>query len=155
MILKVLKVHPNAKLPRKEHSTDVGYDVFYCPEDGVSSIKIAPHSCALIPTGIRLKFPSSWMVEVKNKSGIASKKQLLVGSCVIDSGYTGEVFVNLHNMRTGGRLDSIETIEPYEKVAQLVCLFVGSNNQLVEIDEEEYDFNTTRGEGCLGSTGNQ
>ena len=38
------------------------------------------------------------MLEIKNKSSIAAKKQLLVGACVVDSGYDGEIFVNLHNV---------------------------------------------------------
>ena len=42
--------------------------------------------------------PSSSTLNDDNKSGIASKRQLLVGACVVDSGYDGEIFINLHNM---------------------------------------------------------
>jgi dUTPase len=31
------------------------------------------------------------MLEIKNKSGIAHKQKLIVGACVVDPGYTGEI----------------------------------------------------------------
>ena len=49
-------------------------------------------------TGLRFGVPHGYMLEAKNRSGNAAKRSLLVGACVIDSGYDGEVFINLHNV---------------------------------------------------------
>ena len=57
------------------------------------------------------------MLEVKNRSGNASKRSLLVGACVVDSGYDGEVFVNLHNIGT-----ETQFVAKGAKIAQLVLL---------------------------------
>ena len=48
-----------------------------------------------------------------NKSGIASKKRLVTGACVVDEGYTGEIFVNLHNIG-----EHPQFIESGDKIAQ-------------------------------------
>jgi dUTP pyrophosphatase len=57
------------------------------------------------------------MLEVKNRSGNAAKRSLLVGACVVDSGYSGEVFINLHNVGL-----EHQYIEPGMKIAQLVLV---------------------------------
>jgi dUTP pyrophosphatase len=89
------------------------------------------------------------MLEIKNKSGIASKRGLLVGACVVDRGYTGEIFVNLHNVTHRN-----QTIHSGEKIAQAVFVKIETNIKLVESDNI-YDADTSRGEGALGSTGDR
>ena len=90
------------------------------------------------------------MLEVKNKSSIAAKKQLLVGACVVDSGYDGEIFVNLHN--TGKQT---QWFKDGDKVAQGVLIPIN----LCEIEEvsnpSKLNIDSTRGEGALGSTGSR
>ena len=83
-----------------------------------------------------------------NKSGIASKMQLITGACVVDQGYNGEIFVNLQNI---GK--SIQYIEPGQKIAQ--GLFVRIETpRLKEVKEDWiYDRITSRGDGGFGSTG--
>ena len=87
-----------------------------------------------------------WL-EIKNKSGIASKRGLLVGACVVDRGYTGEIFVNLHNVTHRN-----QTIHSGDKIAQGVFVKITTDINLVE-SENIYDAQTSRGEGALGSTG--
>ena len=83
-----------------------------------------------------------------NKSGVASKKHLITGACVVDEGYTGEIFVNLHNIGT-----DVEFIEPGQKVAQGVFVKI-EKPQLWEIESDSiYGQETMRGAGALGSTG--
>ena len=94
--VRVFKVRPTAKLPHRAHNTDAGMDLFYCPQEEVA-ITIPPSCTALLQTGVKMQVPDTCMLQVMNKSGIASKKQLLAGACVVDEGYTGEIFVNLHN----------------------------------------------------------
>jgi dUTPase len=91
------------------------------------------------------------MLEVKNRSSIAAKRHLLVGACVIDSGYDGEVFVNLHNVGI-----QTEHIEPYEKIAQVVMVPVVPFRAVETGTDNLYGWYpisiSDRGDGSLGST---
>jgi dUTPase len=67
---------------------------------------------------------------------------------VVDEGYTGEIFVNLHNIG-----NEIEFVEPGQKVAQGVFVRI-EKPFVVEITEDNiYGMATSRGQGALGSTG--
>ncbi len=155
MRLNVYKVRKGAKLPRRAHEYDAGADVFYCPtKEGpgwpeyLDVLAIDSGESVLVPTGIKVGVPEGFMLEVKNKSGIAYKRQLVVGSCVIDSKYDGEIFVNLHN--TGNKK---QLIKSGEKVAQVVLIPI-SVCEFTEIEEDAvYDESTSRGDGGFGSTG--
>ena len=145
--LKVYRVRSSAKVPDRAHATDAGMDLFFCPEDG-KSIALEPSMTCLLQTGLKIEVPAGYMLEVKNKSGIAFKKQLLTGACVVDSGYDGEIFVNLHNVGF-----QIQVIEPGQKIAQAIFLKV-EQPELWEVEEDNiYESETARGDGCLGSTG--
>jgi dUTPase len=90
------------------------------------------------------------MLEVKNRSSVAAKRSLIVGACVIDSGYTGEVFINLHNIGTETQL-----VEPHTKIAQLVMVPIVSFRALENATGELYEYPVTisdRGSDALGST---
>ena len=89
------------------------------------------------------------MLEIKNKSGIASKRGLIVGACVVDRGYTGEIFVNLHNITHRN-----QTLHEGDKIAQAVFVKVRTDIELIDSDHI-YDDETSRGEGALGSTGDR
>ena len=90
------------------------------------------------------------MLEVKNKSGTASKRQLIVGACVIDPGYTGEVYVNLHNIG-----HKTQVIKPGDKIAQAVLIpIVHCGIVEAEIDDFAND-DSERGAGGFGSTGDR
>ena len=145
--VRVFKVRPTAKLPHRAHSTDAGMDLFYCPQDETELI-IDPSCTALLQTGVKVEVPNTCMLQVMNKSGVASKKQLLAGACVVDEGYTGEIFVNLHNVGS-----TPQTVVPGQKIAQAVFVKI-EKPLLVEIQTDEiYDSQTSRGSGALGSTG--
>jgi dUTP pyrophosphatase len=148
MKIKIKKVRPDAKLPTRAYIDDAGLDFYYCPNDQEDR-DILPQNSAMLNTGFSIEVPDGFMLEVKNKSGIAGKQQLLVGSCVIDRGYTGEVFVNLNNVG-----NKVQTIKPGQKIAQGVFVKI-EKPELVIIEETEnlYDF-SERKDGALGSTGN-
>jgi dUTP pyrophosphatase len=151
MQLKVFRVRDNAKLPTRAHDGDAGMDFYYCsPQSSVRSIGINPIESILLPTGIKAEVPKGYMLEIKNKSGIASKKQLLVGACVVDSGYDGEIFVNLHNV---GK--QTHWFKDGDKIAQGVLVPIDLC-EIVEVsDPSELNKDSTRGEGALGSTGSR
>jgi len=156
MKLKFYKIRPDAKLPSRAHLIDAGVDLFYCPDPvqypdcywkPEGEYRIPPGESCLVPTGLKVVVPKNHMLEIKNKSGIAHKQKLLVGACVVDPGYTGEVFVNLHNI--GG---STQTIQPGQKIAQAVLVPI----IVCEPVETNYDpslLDTERSDGGFGSTG--
>ena len=127
MTVNIYRVRPDAKLPVRAHSTDAGLDLFFCPVEG-AAVRINPGQSVLLDTGIKMEVPSNCMLQIMNKSGIASKNHLITGACVVDEGYTGEIFVNLHNI---GK--DVEFIEPGQKsprqffvrIENLLCLRFG------------------------------
>ena len=77
---------------------------------------------------------------------------MIVGACVVDSGYDGEVFVNLHNV---GK--EVQVVSRYEKIAQAVMVPVVHFRALESSAGDIYDWYpisiSERGDGSLGSTG--
>ena len=74
-----------------------------------------------------------------------------VGACVVDSGYDGEVFINLHNV---GK--EAQTIEPGTKIAQAVMVPVVHFRAVETQSGNLYGWYpitiSDRGDGALGST---
>ena len=145
--VRVHRTHSNAKLPQRAHATDAGMDFFYCPEEPTLT-GIEPGQSVLLPTGIKMEVPPGCMLQIMNKSGIASKRSLITGACVVDEGYTGEIFVNLHNI--GNKTNFVES---GEKIAQGVFIKIEKPLLFEVQDGTIYDKETTRGSGALGSTG--
>jgi dUTP pyrophosphatase len=139
--------------PVRANPSDAGLDLRWTPgEESETLFKIAPGESVLIPTGCIFAVPHGYMMEIKNKSSVAHKRQLLVGACVVDSGYKGEVFVNLHNVGS-----EVQILEPGNKVAQAVVLPAIPIRFLASEDPNIYDWYpitiSDRDAGALGSTG--
>ena len=149
MIIQYYKTRDDVITPDRANPSDAGLDVFFCPSDG-EGIYLKPGDTALFQTGLKFGVPHGYMLEVKNRSGNASKRSLLVGACVVDSGYDGKVFVNLHNVG-----NKVQLIDPGTKIAQVVLIPV-VHFRPVEVETDSlYDFPMTisnRGDGALGST---
>lgn len=147
--VRVYRTRPDAKLPVRAHRTDAGMDFFFSPIEGATA-RIKPGQSVLLETGIKMEVPKDCMLQIMNKSGIASKKHLVTGACVVDEGYTGEIFVNLHNIGTVA-----EYIEAGQKIAQGVFVKI-EKPRLWEIEVDNiYGEETSRGTGALGSTGDK
>ena len=147
--VKVFRTHPGAKIPSRAHSTDAGMDFFYCPIEG-TAMRIDPGQSVLLPTGIKMEVPHNCMLQIMNKSGVASKRSLITGACVVDEGYTGEIFVNLHNIGT-----EVQFIETGDKVAQGVFVRIEKPRLWETSEDNLYGGKTARGAGALGSTGDR
>ena len=144
---RVYKVRTEARIPLRAHKNDAGMDFFYCPPENDVKI-IEPGATTLLETGVKVEVPPGCMLQIMNKSGIASKKQLVTGACVVDEGYDGEIFVNLQNVGVG-----VQYIEPGQKIAQGVFVRI-EKPELWEISEDNvYGVSTSRGDGGFGSTG--
>ena len=152
MLLEYARVRETAKPPVRANPSDAGLDVFFCPDDeAVLAVKINPGSNAVLSTGLRFGVPHGFMLEVKNRSSIAAQRGLLVGACVIDSGYNGEVFINLHNVGS-----ETQFVDRNTKIAQLVLVPVVSFRAIETQSGDLYDWYpitmSGRGDGALGST---
>jgi len=145
--MKILKVR-EVKTPSRAHSNDAGIDLFI-PEDFLSQV-LNPGQSVLIPSGIKARVPEGYALIAFNKSGIAAKKNLIVGACVIDESYQGEIHIDIKNVGTFPQV-----VNPGDKIIQLLC--VPMNYVPVELvdneDELFADMLSNRGDGGFGSTG--
>jgi len=153
MILQYHMLRGNDYPPLRANPSDAGLDLRWTPsEEAEVALSIAPGDSILVPTGCVFGIPHGYMMEIKNKSGIAHKRQLLVGACVVDSGYEGEVFVNLHNIGT-----EVQLLSPGDKIAQAVVVPVVHARFVATPTADVYDWYpitiSDRGTGALGSTG--
>ena len=153
MILQYHMLRGNQFPPVRANPSDAGLDLRWTPtEQAEEALAIGPGESVLIPTGCTFGIPHGYMMEIKNKSGVAYKRRLLVGACVVDSGYEGEVFVNLHNIG-----NETQFLEPGTKVAQAVVVPVVHARFVASESPDIYDWCpitiSNRGDGALGSTG--
>ena len=147
MIIEYQRLDKYVKPPTRSNPSDAGLDVYAHLED---PLIILPGESALIKTGLKFGVPHGYMLQVMNRSSVAAKRSLIVGAHVIDSGYDGEVFINVHNIG-----DRSQTIKYGDKIAQLVMIPVVPFRPLL-VESELYRQPITisdRGEGALGSTG--
>ena len=92
--MKISKVR-DVKLPVRGTDKSAGID-FFIPNDFVSQT-ILPGESVCIPSGIKANVPNGFALVVFNKSGVALKRSLAVGACVIDEDYQGEIHLHVYN----------------------------------------------------------
>jgi dUTP pyrophosphatase len=100
----------------------------------------------MIKTGLSVAIPEGWEIQIRSRSGLALKKQVIVLNSpgTIDADYRGPVNVILFN---GGIYDF--EVKKGDRIAQAVLCPVSkiSWNLVTNLDE------TQRGSGGFGSTG--
>lgn len=135
-----------AIIPQRQTIGSMGADLH---ADILSDIVILPGKTVKIPTGIAIGLPSNeYGAFVFARSGLGIKHGIAPANKVgcIDSDYTGEIIVGLHNSS-----DEPYIVKPGERIAQLVVMpVIPTNFVLVDTLEE-----TERGAGGFGSTGNK
>jgi dUTP pyrophosphatase len=116
----------------------------------LGDIIIPQHGSLLVPAGIKSKFDEDYMLIAINKSGIASKKGLVIGACLIDADYAGEIHINVINTTS-----HTVSLNFGQKLTQFVLMPV--NLAMPEIIDEDELMKlheaSERGEGGFGSTG--
>jgi dUTP pyrophosphatase len=142
VIVKVRKLHPDARLPEYKSAGAAGADLYACIE---SDMVVAPLATALVPTGLALEIPANYQGEVRARSGLSLREGLFVLNApgTIDSDYRGELKIILGNFSQETRI-----IHPFERIAQLLIIPVVQ----VRFSEEELS-STKRTEQGFGSTG--
>ena len=129
----------------KNYSNDIEFNL---TEDGCEFI-IKPGEQILIPSGIKINIlDKSTYLEACNKSGVATKYGLLVGACIIDADYQGEVHINLHNVS-----NRPVTVSTGQKVVQFIHKnYIDTDWQEISVENYNNLSKTDRGEGGFGST---
>lgn len=146
MIIEYYKVEEQVKTPSRSNPSDAGLDVYANLRD---DLIIEPRQSAIVSTGLKFGVPHGYMLQVMNRSSIAAKRSLIVGAHVVDSGYDGEVFINLHNIG-----NEPQVVKYGDKIAQLVMVpVVAFRPQLASDDLYRQPITISkRGDGALGST---
>jgi dUTP pyrophosphatase len=141
-MLRVRRLNAHARLPRRAHDDDAGYDLCAL-EGGV----LEPGERASVGTGIAIALPWGHAGLVLPRSGLAVRHGVtLVNSPgLIDAGYRGELRVLLMNT------DATELFswDAGDRIAQLVVVATAAPDIVVTDDLDPTD----RGAGGFGSSG--
>ncbi|MCB9555963.1 MAG: dUTP diphosphatase [Deltaproteobacteria bacterium] len=143
MQLKVLRLNPQARVPRYMTEHAAGMDLAALLD---APISLAPGQRAAVSTGLAIELEPGYEAQVRPRSGLALKQGVTVVNApgTIDADYRGEVKVLLINAGT----DPV-TISTGDRIAQLVVAPV-TRAAIVEVDELS---STERGAGGFGHTG--
>lgn len=137
---------PQNDLPLPAYATAgaAGMDLRACLPDG--PMTIAPDTVALVPTGFAIALPPQTEMQIRPRSGLATKSRIMVPNSpgTVDEDYRGEVKVALLNMGP----NPFE-ISHGDRIAQAVIAPV----LRVSMEEVETLPSTKRGDGGFGSTG--
>jgi|TARA_R100001440_G_scaffold26248_2_gene42728 dUTP pyrophosphatase len=144
--VKILDERIGQSIPLPEYATQgsAGMDLRACLDQPLT---IEPGQTQLIGTGIAMYIGDpNYAATILPRSGLGHKHGLVLGNLVglIDSDYQGELKVSCWN-----RSDKAYTIEPGDRIAQLVILPV-VQAQMAVVDEFH---ETDRGEGGFGHSG--
>ena len=142
--LRILDERLRDRLPAYATPGSAGLDLRACLD---APLTLTPGQTELLPTGLAIHVADpSYAALILPRSGLGHKHGIVLGNLVglIDSDYQGQLMVSCWN-----RGASAFTIEPFERIAQLVLVPV------VQAQFEVVDaFDTSeRGAGGFGSTG--
>lgn len=150
------KIRPDAQIPERATDGSVGYDVYASrvlhkhTKEVLSELPfdLEPDESVLIGIGVRFAVPFPYQVEVRPRSGLASKFDIELSNSpgTIDPDFRGEAGVLLRN-----RGKKVFRVEKNMRVAQLVI-----SETAIPVFEEVGELPATRrGAGGFGSTGFQ
>jgi dUTP pyrophosphatase len=138
----VQRLDPELPMPSYAHPGDAGADLYAAVD-----VELAPGQRALVPTGVAIALPEGYVGLVHPRSGLANRLGVTVLNApgTVDSGYRGEILVNLVNHDCA----VTATIARGDRIAQLVVQRVERAD--FECVDELAD--SSRGIGGHGSTG--
>lgn len=145
--VKIYNASPHA-LPAYQSAGAAGADL---RADLSEPLVLKPRRVYAVPTGISLELPVGVEAQVRARSGLALKHgiTLVNGVGTIDSDYRGEVKVILMNL-----LDEAYTIEPGERIAQLVFARY-LQGEFIQVETAAALSETKRDAGGFGHSGTQ
>lgn len=140
-MIPLVKNNPLATVPKIATQGSAGADLCATTSD-----VIYPGETKLVKTGINISIPLGYAGFVCSRSGLALKHGVFVLNApgIVDSDYTGDVGVILHNSS-----DDRFTINSGDRIAQLLIVKC-EHFMFNEVDALQ---DTDRGAGGFGSTG--
>lgn len=140
--MKILtkKLHPDAKLPERQHIADAGFDLY-----ATSKTLDRAHRATIFGVGLAFDIPKGYAMFIYPRSS-CFKNRALQANCVavIDSGYHGEVRVVFKGLNCEYQVG--------ERIAQAIVMPIPE----IEYTEVVNDFTPSeRDKGGFGSTGNK
>ncbi|MBC8044697.1 MAG: dUTP diphosphatase [Rhizobacter sp.] len=143
LIVRFLKLHPNASVPFYATAQAAGMDVAACLD---APVEIAPQSARLVPTGLAIELPEGYEAQLRPRSGLALKHLISLPNspATIDADYRGELQVILINH---GKEPF--TVRHGDRIAQMVI----AKAEQAEMLEVQSLSETARAAGGFGSTG--
>ena len=142
MKVKVINKSVN-DLPFYATKGSAGMDVYSNEE-----LELEPLSTTIVKTGLFVKIPEGYEIQVRPRSGLSAKSKLRIANSpgTIDSDYLGEIGIIIDNISDTYH----HLIKKGERIAQLVLKKV----EQIEWEEvEEFSETTERNTGGFGSTG--
>lgn len=142
--VKVLRIHPDAKLPAYASIGAAAADVCTISD---CSIAINPGRSQLFRTGLKFEIPMGWEIKVHSRSGHGFKHGIRLSNCtgILDSDYTGELMVKLTNDS-----ETVYMVQPFERICQIQVCRAVQHDFVETLGELKV---TERGEAGFGSTG--
>ena len=154
MLIKYVKLFPDARPPIRLSDGAVGYDVHAYhlldaetkASKGELPASIPPGGKLLVGTGIKFAVPQTYDCQVRPRSGLANKYDVELSNSpgTVDPDYRGEIGILLRN-----RGSKPFIVKRGDRVAQLIFTKV----EMPVFREVEELPETTRGAGGFGSTG--
>jgi dUTP pyrophosphatase len=139
----IKKLDTSVELPAYKTNGASGMDLMAFIKE---PINLKPRTSFLVPTGISVAFSDEFEIQIRPRSGLASKNNISVLNThvTIDSDERGEIKVILFNHG-----DSDFLINNKDRIAQMILTPVIK----ITLEEVEDLPETIRGEGGFGSTG--
>lgn len=121
---------------------DAGFDLYASPK-GTPVMLVFGEEVRTVPTGYRFHIPEGYELQIRPRSGLTSKG-ILAQFGTVDSGYRGEVMVNLMSIN-----EYEYDIKQGDRIAQAVLAPVTR----AVLQQGTVSTDTERGELGFGSTG--
>jgi len=145
--IKVSRFRKDALLPTRKTEGSAGWDLRACLDN---ECIVHPGETKIINTGLNVSIPLGWEIQIRSRSGLATKGiHVLNSPGTIDSDYKGvgekfEINVIIHNSGS-----SEFRISNQDRIAQAVVSKI-PDVEWIEVDSIEEETNR---KGGLGSTG--
>lgn len=143
--LNYVKLSNTAQEPTRGSELAAGFDL-YADLESEERVILAPGEIRKISTGIAIALPKFTFGAIYPRSGLSTKKGLVLANCVgiIDADYRGPVMVAIKNTS-----NETQIITHGERIAQIIVQPYVS----IMFNEVENIGTTARGIGGFGSTG--
>jgi dUTP pyrophosphatase len=147
-VLKIVKVLPNAIIPKYATDGSVAFDLHACDD-----INLYPGDIRMIHTGLAVEIPNGCEMQIRQRSGLSLKfpNYIAIGVGTIDWDYRGEIMIPIKN---NNNLGVFFEIRQGDRIAQAII------SPIIQVEIEKVQTlnmltSTERGDGGFGSTGKE